>query len=245
MTSIRPGTLIRLPQAVSSALPWRAGAVDRVGRIPRWTLLSAGLAPVLLTAAWLAADARQPRHYSPMRQTVSVMSGYAGADRWLMTGGLLLVGACYFVTAAGLRDLPALAGVLVVTGAAAVGVAAFPQPAHGSTPAHMLWTGIGELALAALPVIVTLHRLDRPLLGAPASGLVAVAFSGLFVWLVFELYDGQHLGLAERLSSSLQTCWPFVVVLALRRSADTADTGQRGSSTTAQLDRGRAQSSRA
>ena len=107
----------------------------------------------------------------------------------------------------------------------------------------MLWTAVGELALAALPVIVSLHRLDPTLLGARASGLVAIALSGLFVWLMIELYDGKHLGLAERLSSSVQTCWPFVIALVLRRSGGRADTGQRGSSTTAELDRGRAQPS--
>ena len=134
MTAIRPSNIIGL-RAITSALPARPVAAAGVGHVPGWTVLSAGLAPVLLISAWVAADARQPHHYSPMRQTVSVLSGHAGTDRWLMTGGLLLVSACYFVTATGLRHIPAVAGILVVTGVAAVGVAVCPQPAVGSTAA--------------------------------------------------------------------------------------------------------------
>jgi fumarate reductase subunit D len=125
----------------------------------------------------LIADALQPPRYSPMRQTVSVLAGYAGTDRWLMTGGLAAVGVCYFVTTAGLRDIPIAARiVLLVTGIAAVGVAACPQPVHGSTVAHMFWTGVGELALAALPAIIGLHRLDHRLLNARESAVVAGLF---------------------------------------------------------------------
>jgi hypothetical membrane protein len=221
MTTIRATHLVRLPRTIASVLPARTGirAVAGVRIPPGWALVSAGLAPVALTWAWVVADSVQPARYSPMRQTVSVLSGHAGTDRWLMTGGLVLVGICYFVTAAGLRDIPTVArAVLVVTGAAAVGVAACPQPTHGSTPQHLFFTGLGELALAVLPAIVSLHRLDHRLLSARASGIVAALFGVLFFWLVLELRGGAQLGLAERVTSSVQTCWPFVMALALRHS---------------------------
>jgi hypothetical membrane protein len=184
-----------------------------------WALVSAGLAPVVLTVGWLVADALQPASYSPMRQTVSVLAGHAGAHRWLMTSALLVVGICYLVTAAGLPEIPRVARVvLLITSASAIGVAVCPQPAHGSTPQHMVCTAVGELALAILPAVIGLHRLDHRLLSARASGFVATLFGGLFLWLVVELQDGAHLGLAERLTSSIQTCWPFVMALALRHA---------------------------
>jgi hypothetical protein len=42
--------------------------------------------------------------------------------------------------------------------------------------------------------------------------------AALLGWLLAETRDGSVLGLAERLTSSIQTCWPFIVAIALRRS---------------------------
>ena len=55
-----------------------------------WAVISAGLAPVLLTGDYLVAGALQPASYSPMRTTISAMAGQAGTDRWIMTGGFEL-----------------------------------------------------------------------------------------------------------------------------------------------------------
>ena len=68
-------------------------------------MVSAGLAPVLLTGAYLIAGVLQPASYSPVRETISVMAGQAGTDRWVMTGGIVLTGGCYLVTAAGLTGV--------------------------------------------------------------------------------------------------------------------------------------------
>ncbi len=221
MTTFRATHLVQLPRTIAAVLPSRTGIRAAAGlRVPPgWAMVSAGLAPVVLTSVWLLADSVQSPRYSPMRQTVSVLAGYAGTDRWLMTTGLVLVGVCYFVTAAGLHHIPTPARVvLLITGASALGVAACPQPTHGSTVQHMVFTGVGELALAALPAIVSLHRLDHRLISARAAGLVAALFGVLFFWLVIELQGGDQLGLAERLTSSVQTCFPFVMALALRHS---------------------------
>jgi len=43
-------------------------------------------------------------------------------------------------------------------------------------------------------------------------------FVALLGWLLAETRDGSVLGLAERLTSSIQTCWPFIVAVALRRT---------------------------
>src|SRR6202011_4969096 len=57
-----------------------------------WATISAGLAPILLTGAYLMAGIFQPASYSPVRTTISVMAGQAGTDRWVMTGGIFLTG---------------------------------------------------------------------------------------------------------------------------------------------------------
>ena len=56
-----------------------------------WAIISAGLAPILLTGAYLIAGILQPASYSPVRTTISAMAGQAGTDRWVMTGGIFLV----------------------------------------------------------------------------------------------------------------------------------------------------------
>jgi hypothetical protein len=48
-----------------------------------WAIISAGLAPILLTGAYLIAGILQPASYSPVRMTISVMAGQAGTDRWV------------------------------------------------------------------------------------------------------------------------------------------------------------------
>ncbi|MDT4927426.1 MAG: hypothetical protein QOF92_293 [Pseudonocardiales bacterium] len=186
--------------------------------IPAWAFVSAGLTPVVLIAAWVIAGELQPSSYSPMRQTVSVLSGHAGADSWVMTGGLVLVGIGYLVTAAGMSMIGRTARLgLVAAGVAAIGVALCPVPSHGSTPSHMFWTGVGELAIASWPVLMILSAAAaRP----PALRVTVVASAvscALLIWLVYELHEGSHLGFAERLTSSAQVTWPFVVALGLRR----------------------------
>ena len=50
------------------------------------------------------------------------------------------------------------------------------------------------------------------------SAAVTAVFVALLGWLLAETRDGSVLGLAERLTSSIQTCWPFITALALRRT---------------------------
>src|ERR1700733_7502951 len=170
--------------------PARAPApLPHLGTVPGWAIISAALSPVLLTSAWLVADALQPPSYSPMRQTVSVMAGLAGTDRWIMTWALLVVGGLHLVTAAGLSALRASARVLlVIAGASSIGIAACPEPVVGSTPAHLALTALGAATVTAVFLI-------------------------LLAWLAAETQGGSDLGLAERLSSSVETCWPFIVAV--------------------------------
>jgi hypothetical protein len=184
-----------------------------------WVVACTALLPVLLTAAWLIADVRQPGTYSPVRQTVSVLSGQAGTDRWIVTSALYLVGVGYLVAAYGLTAVGVAARVgLVVAGAAAIGVATFPEPAQGSSKPHALCTGIGAITIAVWPVLVA--RRDSLALGAlglRASVVASVVSVALFCWTALEI-GGTALGLAERVSSSMQVAWPFVIALTLQRA---------------------------
>jgi hypothetical membrane protein len=185
-----------------------------------WAIISAGLAPILLTGAYLMAGILQPASYSPMRKTISAMAGQTGTDRWIMTGGIFLVAGCYLVTAAGLTGIRAPArALLIVAGLAGIGIAASPEPASGPTPQHLAWTVLGAVTTALWPAFAAPRTPPRPLIlssyGSAAVTAVSVALLG---WLFIETRDGSVLGLAERLTSSIQTCWPFIIALTLRRT---------------------------
>jgi hypothetical protein len=182
----------------------------------------------LATGGWIVAGAVQPASYSPVGTTISVMAGRAGTDRWIMTGALLLVGGCQLVTAGGLAGVRLPARVLlVVAGLSSIGIAVSPEPAHGSTPQHLAWTALGAVALAVWPAFVARRAPPRPLiLSSYGCAVVTAAFIALLGWLVIETQGGSDLGLAERLFLSTETCWPFVVAIALRQiSAARGDCG--------------------
>ena len=188
--------------------------------VHQWVIIPAGLAPVLLTGAYLIAGIFQPASYSPVRTTISMMAGQAGTDRWIMTGGIFMVGGCYLLTAAGLTGVRAAArALLIVAGLAGIGIAASPEPASGATPRHLTWTVLGAVTIAVWPAFTAQRTSPRPLiLSVYGSAAVTAVFVALLGWLFIETRDGSVLGLAERLTSSIQTCWPFIIAVALRRT---------------------------
>jgi hypothetical membrane protein len=219
-----PGNLRSMTRPASDSAvpvlrPDRQALTDRP--VPGWVLVSAALSPVLLTAGWLAAGALQPASYSPFRQTVSVLAGQAGTDRWMMTGALFLVGGCHLVTAAGLTRVRVSARILlIVAGLASIGIAVSPEPAHGSTPQHLAWTALGAVTIAVWPAFLARRTGSQPLILSVRGAVAATAvFMALLAWLIFATQSGAALGLAERLSSSVQTSWPFIVALVLWHTA--------------------------
>ena len=213
----RPGPAPPGLARLAGSATWLLG---RRGFVPGWTVVLAGLSPVVVTAGWLVAGAVQPAAYDPVRATVSVMSGYAGTDRWIMTGALLLAGGCQLLTAAGLAGVRRPARiVLAVAGLSSIGIALSPEPVRGSTPQHVAWTALGAVAIAVWPAFIAWRAPPRPyLLGRRGCAVVTAVFLVLLGWLVIETQGGADLGLAERLSVSTETCWPFVVAVALRRT---------------------------
>jgi hypothetical membrane protein len=172
-------------------------------------------------AGWLAADALQPASYSPMRDTVSQLAGQTGADRWIMTAALFLAGGCYLLTAASLAGIRRRARVLlIIAGVAVIGIATSPEPASGPTARHLAWTVLGAITITVWPVFVAGRGSARPrILSMSGSLAVTVVFVTLLAWFFAEAQGGSMLGLAERVTTSVEASWPLVVAVALRRSA--------------------------
>jgi Protein of unknown function (DUF998) len=188
--------------------------------------VSAFLSPALLVGGWLVAGALQPASYSPMRQTMSVLAGATGTDRWVMTSALLLVGCSQIATGAGLSGARVPARILLVlTGVSTLGVAATPEPAAGPTAQHLVFVVSCVVTTAVWPVVVARRMPAQPWSLSIQGGIaVTAAFAALCGWLLIATQGATDLGLAERLTSSAQGVWPLVVALALRRSASQNET---------------------
>jgi hypothetical protein len=184
--------------------------------VPRWAVLSAASAPVLLIGGWELAAAHQPGGFDPVTRTISALAARDATDRWIMTTSLAGVGICHLVTALGLRSA-ALPGRLLLAagGAATVLVAALPQPVDGDSPAHVAAASVAFSALSLWPAGAW-----RPG-AAPGRGVwrtAAAGLLGLLGWFGAEFFgDGPRIGLSERVLAGAQSLWPLAAVLLARR----------------------------
>jgi hypothetical protein len=183
--------------------------------------VSAALAPLVMIGAWLLAEALQPPSYSPLGSSISGLAGLAATDRWIVTGALFLVGACYLLIAVGLPGLRAPARiVLMIAGLSSVGIAGSPEPVGGTSPQHLAWTSLGAVAITVWPAFTASRAPSAPLILRPRGAAVVTAvFVALLAWLIVETQHGAILGLAERLVTGIQVTWPLVVLLAMRQPA--------------------------
>jgi hypothetical membrane protein len=218
---VRPGpasAATKPPPANRSGLP-----------VPGWAVGTALLAPVVLVGGWLIAGALQPATYSPMSQTISVLAGHSGTDRWVMTTALVLVGSCQIATGAGLTAVRLPARILLIlTGLSTLGVAATPEPASGPTPRHLAFAVSCVVTTAIWPVLVARRASAQSwILSVYRCATVTALFTGLSCWLLIAARDGGgDVGMVERLTSAAQSLFPLVVALALRQTA--RDAGNRG-----------------
>ncbi|MGW1061293.1 DUF998 domain-containing protein [Micromonospora rubida] len=189
--------------------------------VPRWALLSSAAAPVFLIGGWTLAATRQPGGFDQVGDTISALAAVDAADRWIMTVGLLGLGLCHCVTAAGLRAArPAGRLLLALGGVATLAVAALPLPAMSGTSApHRAAAVVSFGALALWPALAAPTRRPPGTAAAvPAShGTAAAALLlGLVGWLLVELVGGgARLGLAERVAAGAEALCPLLAVLAL------------------------------
>ena len=184
------------------------------------------LAPVVLVGGWLITGALQPASYSPMRQTISVLAGHSGSDRWVMTAALLLAGSCQIATGAGLTAIRMPARILLIlTGLSTLGIAATPEPATGPTSRHLAFAVSCVVTTAVWPVLIARRAPAQSwILSVYGCATVTLIFAGLSCWLLIAARDGGDLGMVERLTSTVQALFPLVVALALRQTdADNQD----------------------
>jgi hypothetical membrane protein len=193
-----------------------------------WALISATLAPVVLIAGWLVAGLVQSNDYNPVSQTISVLAGSAANHRWIMTFGLVLVGVCHLVTAAGLTSFRMRARLgLGIGGLAGLGVAIFAEPVHGSTSTHIVFATLCVLILALWPATIPTPGGAHPaVLTTRTAAMVTAVFLGLALWVYIAGHGGGALGIAERVDTAIANAWPLVVLVALRRHRR-SDVGER------------------
>jgi hypothetical membrane protein len=225
----RPGHAVATSELVPADRP---GILEARRPVPGWAVGTALLGPVVLVAGWLIGDALQPTSYSPMRQTISVLAGQAGTDRWVMTATLVLVGGCQIATGAGLTAVRLSARILLIlTGLSTLGIAATPEPAAGPTSHHLAFAVSCVVTTAVWPVLVARRAPAQSwITSVYGCATVTVIFAGLSCWLLIAARDGGgDLGMVERLTSAVQGAFPLVVALALRQMArDAGGHGQRG-----------------
>ncbi|MEU8530969.1 MULTISPECIES: DUF998 domain-containing protein [Streptomyces] len=192
--------------------------------VPKWALFSSGCAPLLLVGGWTIAAVLEGPAYDPVTQTISVLAAYGASGFWVMTGALFALGICHLLTAWGLRPA-ARAGRLALAGGgvAALVVSFVPTPSSGGSLRHGSVAAAGFALLALWPLLAAVRdRAAAPWGLRPVPALTATALMcGGALWYLFETRTGGAAGVAERLVTSLQSLWPFVVVASCLRPWNT------------------------
>lgn len=187
--------------------------------VPKWALLSSGCAPVLLVGGWTIAGLLEGPAYDPATQTISVLAAHGAAGFWVMTGALVALGVCHLLTAWGLRAA-ALAGRVALGGggASALVVVLVPAPGSGGSLRHGSAVAVGFALLAVWPVLAARRGTAAPWGLRPVPSLVMTALMGAgAAWFLIEVHDRGAIGVAERVVTSVQSLWPFVVVASCLR----------------------------
>ncbi|MER7479177.1 DUF998 domain-containing protein [Streptomyces sp. NPDC126510] len=189
--------------------------------VPPWALVSSGCAPVFLIMGWLMAASLQEPPYDPAAQTISVLAAPGNSGSWVMTAAFVALGFCHLLTAWGLRPAATAGRVaLAAGGVSALAVAVFPTPSSGGSLSHGSVAAVGFAVLAAWPVLAARAQAAMPwaLRPFPSLGATAVMAAGA-AWFLIELHLQGAAGVAERAVTTLQSVWPFVVVVSCLRGS--------------------------
>ncbi|MFE6411112.1 DUF998 domain-containing protein [Streptomyces sp. NPDC057837] len=193
--------------------------------VPKWVLVSSGCAPVALILGWLLAASLQGSPYDPAAQTISVLAAPGASGYWVMTGAFVVLGVCHLLTAWGLRPAATPGRVaLAAGGVSALAVAVVPAPSSGGSLGHGSVAAVGFTVLALWPLLAarTGDAVPWALRPVPSLGATAVMALGA-AWFMIELHQHGMAGVAERAVTTVQSVWPFVVVLSCFRSAARED----------------------
>lgn len=188
-------------------------------RAPWWVLLSAAGAPLLLVGASAIAQVLQGPTYNPAVETLSLLASYGARGYWLMTGILLVLGACYVATAHGLREA-ALPGRVALAGGglAAMTLTLVPAPLTGGAMSHAVVAATGFVLLAVWPALAARRRIRAVPWGLrfKVSVVASALMGGCALWFVIELQNGATPGIPERVVTFVQAVWPLVVAVSCR-----------------------------
>jgi hypothetical protein len=136
-------------------------------------------------------------------------------------------GQWQIATGAGLAAVRRPARILLIlTGLSTLGIAATPELATGPTSRHLAFAVCCVVTTAVWPVLIA-RRAPAPswLLSVWGGLAVTLLFAGLSCWLLVAAQTGAgDLGLVERLTSGVQSAYPLVAALALRRAAQLRST---------------------
>nr|WP_222109478.1 DUF998 domain-containing protein [Streptomyces cupreus] len=175
-----------------------------------------------MIGGWTIAAHLEGPAYDPATETISVLAAYEAAGFWVMTGALLALGVCHLLTAWGLRAA-ALAGRVALGGGgvSALVVALLPPPSSGGSLLHGSAAGVAFALLAVWPVLAADRSGAAPWGLRPVPSLAATAVMGAgAAWFMIEMHRHGAAGVAERLVTSLQSLWPFVVAASCLRRPD-------------------------
>lgn len=175
-------------------------------------------APASLVGSLVIAAALAPAGYSSTRDTISALAQRGQPHRWVMSLGLVLLGASHVVTASGLHAAPARARLtLAVGGVSTVLVAAFPLPRSGGSALHNSVAGVAFAALALWPAFAVGGH------GKNGGRRECLLTAGLLSVLVvaFLASPSASEGLFERVAAVAEALGPLVLLglLAGRREA--------------------------
>ncbi|MER7895541.1 DUF998 domain-containing protein [Streptomyces sp. NPDC096046] len=189
--------------------------------VPTWALVSSGCAPVVLIMGWLVAASLQGPPYDSAAQTISVLAAPGNSGSWVMTAAFVALGFCHLLTAWGLRPAATPGRMaLAAGGVSALVVAVVPAPSSGGSLSHGSVAAVGFAVLAAWPVLAARAGAAVPwaLRPYPSLGAAAVMAAGA-AWFLVELHSHGVAGVAERAVTTIQSLWPFVVVLSCLRAS--------------------------
>ncbi|MET9110553.1 DUF998 domain-containing protein [Streptomyces zhihengii] len=186
--------------------------------VHRWAVVSSSSAPALLAGGWVVAARLEGPGYDAGKETISVLAVYGAPGYWVMSVAFVGLGVCHLCTAWGLRSA-AWPGRLALAGGgiAALLVAVVPTGASGGSSAHGVVVATGFLLLALWPVMAVRVSGNGPWALKPGPSVAATAsMVAAAVWFVAESHRGGAAGTAERVVTTMQSLWPFLVVMSCR-----------------------------
>jgi hypothetical membrane protein len=182
------------------------------GRAAALAALGGIVGPAVFVADWAVLGARRPG-YAPVNDAISRLAELGAPTRPAMTGGFIVYGAGLIAYGLARRDRRGKGWALAVTsGAATLGVAAFPLGRPLSGTLHAVFAVAGYAGLAALPVAASRSLAsDGHASLARWSALTGAASGAL---LLASAVGAPAHGLTQRLGLSVGDAW--VVASALR-----------------------------